>query len=224
MKIQKDLKKPSKFWAEFKAFITRGSVIDMAVGVIMGSAFGAIVNAVVKILLSVCTWGVPGGISGLITILPAANSAQSGLPQIGQAFLANNIANVAQTYATNNGITLDPTNATDLINIENSLKSLYTLHGDTYYYNQSAIIDWGTLITAAIDFLIIALVLFAILKIFTYLKAKRQKLHDIELEKYYERHPEERPVPVVPGKPVPTEIELLTQIRDELKDKKVKAK
>jgi len=224
MKIQKDLKKPSKFLTDFKAFITRGSVIDMAVGVIMGSAFGAIVNAVVKILLSVCTWGVPGGISGLITVLPAANSAQSGLPQIGQAFLANNIANVAQTYATNNGITLDPTNATDLINIENSLKSLYTLHGDTYYYNQSAIIDWGTLITAAIDFLIIALVLFAILKIFTYLKAKRQKLHDIELEKYYERHPEERPAPVVPGKPTPTEIELLTQIRDELKDKKVKLK
>lgn len=34
-----------KFFGEFKKFITRGNVIDMAVGVIVGSAFTAIVNA-----------------------------------------------------------------------------------------------------------------------------------------------------------------------------------
>ena len=33
-----------KFFAEFKKFITRGNVVDMAVGVIVGSAFTAIVN------------------------------------------------------------------------------------------------------------------------------------------------------------------------------------
>ena len=33
-----------KFFKEFKAFITRGNVLDMAVGVIVGSAFTAIVN------------------------------------------------------------------------------------------------------------------------------------------------------------------------------------
>ncbi len=33
-----------KFFAEFKKFITRGNVMDMAVGVIVGSAFTAIVN------------------------------------------------------------------------------------------------------------------------------------------------------------------------------------
>ena len=33
-----------KFFAEFKKFITRGNVIDMAVGVIVGGAFTAIVN------------------------------------------------------------------------------------------------------------------------------------------------------------------------------------
>ena len=32
-----------KFWAEFKAFITKGNVIDLAVGVIIGGAFQAIV-------------------------------------------------------------------------------------------------------------------------------------------------------------------------------------
>lgn len=34
-----------KFFAEFKKFITRGNVVDMAVGVIVGSSFTAIVNA-----------------------------------------------------------------------------------------------------------------------------------------------------------------------------------
>ena len=32
-----------KFWTEFKAFITKGNVIDLAVGVIIGGAFQAIV-------------------------------------------------------------------------------------------------------------------------------------------------------------------------------------
>jgi large-conductance mechanosensitive channel len=212
----KGVKQTKKIWQDFKAFITRGSVVDMAIGVIMGSAFGAIVNAVVKILLSVCAWGVPGGISGLITVLPAANAAQAGLPGIGQYFDAGNIAQMAQVYANNNGITIDPTNASDLLNVENSLKGLYTLHGTTYFYNQSAIIDWGTLITAVIDFIIIALVLFVILKIFSYLKNKRAEFEKEQLEKFYTEHPEERPAPVVPGKPAPTEVELLTQIRDQL--------
>ena len=35
----------SKFFGEFKKFITRGNVVDMAVGVIVGSSFTAIVNA-----------------------------------------------------------------------------------------------------------------------------------------------------------------------------------
>ena len=37
-----------KFFEDFKKFITRGNVVDMAVGVIVGSAFTAIVNSLVK--------------------------------------------------------------------------------------------------------------------------------------------------------------------------------
>ena len=37
-----------KFRQEFKEFISRGSVIDLAVGVIIGSAFTAIVNSLVN--------------------------------------------------------------------------------------------------------------------------------------------------------------------------------
>ena len=36
------------FINEFKSFISRGNVVDMAVGVIVGSAFTAIVNSLVK--------------------------------------------------------------------------------------------------------------------------------------------------------------------------------
>ena len=39
------------FFAEFKKFITRGNVVDMAVGVIVGSAFTAIVNGLSNFVL-----------------------------------------------------------------------------------------------------------------------------------------------------------------------------
>ena len=35
-------------WKEFKAFILRGNVIDLAVGIIIGGAFGTIVTSLVK--------------------------------------------------------------------------------------------------------------------------------------------------------------------------------
>lgn len=37
-----------KFMQDFKAFIARGNVIDMAVGVVIGSAFGKIVTSLVE--------------------------------------------------------------------------------------------------------------------------------------------------------------------------------
>jgi large conductance mechanosensitive channel len=39
--------KKNGFISEFKAFITRGNILDMAVGVIMGGAFGKIVSSLV---------------------------------------------------------------------------------------------------------------------------------------------------------------------------------
>ena len=40
-----------KLWQEFKAFINRGSALDLAVGMIIGSAFTAIVHSLVKGIL-----------------------------------------------------------------------------------------------------------------------------------------------------------------------------
>ena len=42
--MEKKVGKIKKFFGEFKTFITRGNVLDMAVGVIVGGAFTGIVN------------------------------------------------------------------------------------------------------------------------------------------------------------------------------------
>lgn len=50
-KKDKILKKGNYFCNEFKDFISRGNVLDMAVGVIVGSAFGKIVTSLVDNIL-----------------------------------------------------------------------------------------------------------------------------------------------------------------------------
>ena len=42
------MKKKTGFFAEFKAFASRGNVVDMAIGVIIGAAFKAIVDSLVN--------------------------------------------------------------------------------------------------------------------------------------------------------------------------------
>lgn len=59
-----------KLWKEFKAFITRGNVVDLAVGMIIGAAFTAIVTALVNnIFKPLINWIPMGDINGLRTVL-----------------------------------------------------------------------------------------------------------------------------------------------------------
>ena len=51
-----------KFFAEFKKFITRGNVLDMAVGVIIGTAFGKIVTSIVNDILMPLIGVIIGGL------------------------------------------------------------------------------------------------------------------------------------------------------------------
>jgi large conductance mechanosensitive channel len=48
--------------SEFKAFIQRGNVVDMAIGVIMGGAFGKIVNSLVADVLTPPLGYITGGV------------------------------------------------------------------------------------------------------------------------------------------------------------------
>ena len=64
-----------KFFSEFKAFITRGNVIDLAVGMIIGAAFTAIVTALVNGVFKPLIDAIPmGNVQGLITMLVPKNS------------------------------------------------------------------------------------------------------------------------------------------------------
>ena len=53
----------SKFLADFKAFAMRGNVIDMAVGVIIGGAFGKIVSSLVNDIIMPLIGIVVGGVN-----------------------------------------------------------------------------------------------------------------------------------------------------------------
>ena len=129
--MAKEKKNPIKnFFAEFKKFITRGNVLDMAVGVIVGGAFTAIVNGVSNYVLKpLINWFLAfvtngDGLSGAITMLSPAY----------------------QTDA--NGV---------LLNGLNGVEKVYDLANSIY-------LDWGSLITTIINFLITAFVLFLIVR------------------------------------------------------------
>ena len=212
-------KKGKSIFTEFKEFINKGNAFMLAVGVVIGGAFGAIVTAFVNILLNVATWAVPGGLKGLVTVLPALNDAQKGFDGVGQAFAKGDFDAMAKLIGNNAGISDD---GQALLYGADKLNANYTAHGGKFYFNGSAIIDWGALLTAIISFLIIALVLFIIVKVVSVAAAKKAALEEKAREAYYEKHPEERPVPPEPGVPEPTEVELLKEIRDALVKKEAK--
>ncbi|MBQ3493175.1 MAG: large conductance mechanosensitive channel protein MscL [Clostridia bacterium] len=123
-----------KFFGEFKKFITRGNVIDMSVGVIVGSAFTAIVNGMSNFVLKpIINW--------ILALIFGSNSLDGIL-----------------TYLKKVEVT-DATTGVTSIDLANSIY-----------------IDWGSLINAIINFLIIAFVLFTIVKVINKLKEDNEKL------------------------------------------------
>ena len=131
-----------KFLNEFKTFIARGNVIDMAVGIIVGSAFTKIVNSLVADVIT---------------------------PAIGII-----------------------TGKVDVANLSNKI-------------NDKLVIKYGSFIQALIDFIIIAFVVFIMIKAINGVKSRFEKKEEVAEVK-------EEP------KPSNEEV-LLTEIRDLLKNK-----
>ena len=76
------------FFAEFKKFITRGNVVDMAVGVIVGSSFTAIVNGLSNFILKpIINW--------LLSVILGANALDKVYTFLVKAFVLD--ANGAPT-------------------------------------------------------------------------------------------------------------------------------
>ena len=145
-----------KMLAEFKAFIMRGNVLDMAVGVIVAGAFGKITTSLVNdLFMPFISW-----------IFGARD--MTALNVIVRPEIVNEAGEVVQA-----GITL----------------------------------GFGTFVATIIDFILIALVVFMVVKFMNAAKAK--------LEKKEEEAPAEEPAPPAPS----AEEVLLTEIRDLLKNK-----
>ena len=144
-----------KFMEEFKKFISRGNVMDMAVGVIVGGAFGAITTSLV---------------TNVVT------------PLLAVLFKSPN---------------------TDALNI-----TLRAAEGE----NEAIVLGLGTFVGAIINFLVIALVLFSVIKAMN--KAKEMS------EKLLKKKKEEEEAKAAEEPPKPTTEELLGEILAELKKKK----
>ena len=136
---------------EFKEFILRGNVVDLAVAVVIGGAFGKIVTSLVADII---------------------------MPPI--------------------GVLMGGVNFTDLKIV---LKEAATDAAGAAI--PAVTINYGTFIQTVLDFLIIALAIFCVVKLM------------ISLQKKKEAEPEAPTAPPAPSK----EEELLTEIRDLLKNK-----
>jgi large conductance mechanosensitive channel len=73
--------KKDGFFTEFKKFITRGNILDMAVGVIMGGAFGKIVTSLVNDIIMPAVGALFGNksVSDLKYVLSEAVLAEDGV-------------------------------------------------------------------------------------------------------------------------------------------------
>ena len=136
-------------WEEFKKFIMRGNVVDLAVGVIISLAFGAIVNSLVNDIIMPIIGAITGGLDFSNYYLPLSAKVHQG---------------VAYADAKKEG----------------------------------AVLGWGQFLTVTLNFLIIASVLFLVVRGMNKLKKEQPP------------EPAQEPTP---------EVKLLTEIRDLLKDK-----
>ena len=90
MAKQKKEKQKSTFWKDFKAFISRGNIIDLAVGLVVGGAFTAIVNSLVNdIIKPLIALLVDGDFSELVVVLREAVYDTDGVTVLQEAITLN---------------------------------------------------------------------------------------------------------------------------------------
>ncbi len=172
-----DAKKKS-FLTEFKEFITKGNILDMAVGVIIGNSFKAIVTALTdRIIMPVVTWAL-----GDITVDQWKTVLRKAVPAVteGEGDAAVVVKEGVEEIA----------------------------------------IYWGEFVQTIIDFLIVALVLFVIIKAAMTFQKKREEL----MAKFRKEEAEAEAVEAAAAPAEPTieekNAEVLKEIRDLLKERK----
>ena len=135
MAKEKKKGKVKQFFEEFKKFITRGNVLDMAVGVIVGGAFTAIVNGLSNFILKpIINW--------LLALIIGKNGLEGAITMLSPAYMVDAAG-------------------TEVLDLANSIY-----------------IDWGAFISAIINFLLIAFVLFSIVKVINRVAEAKEKAVD----------------------------------------------
>ena len=88
--MHKKERKKSTFWKDFKAFISRGNIVDLAVGLVVGAAFTAIVNSLVNdIIKPLIALLVDGDFSELVVVLREAVYDTDGVTVLQEAITLN---------------------------------------------------------------------------------------------------------------------------------------
>ena len=72
---------------EFKAFIMRGNVVDLAVGVVIGAAFGKVVESIVKDVFMPIVGVLTGGIDFSKRTIPLTDDAAIGVGNVVQSLI-----------------------------------------------------------------------------------------------------------------------------------------
>lgn len=147
-----------KFFSDFKAFALKGNIVDMAVGVVIGGAFGKIVSSLVADIIT--------PLIGLLT----GNISLSDLKFV----LAPAVLNEAGEVVT-----------------------------------PELVLTYGVFLQTVIDFLIIAMSIFIVIRVAMNTHKKIESLKKKEEEEKAEEPEEEKE----------TELSVLLEIRDHLKNK-----
>ena len=161
----------NQFISDFKAFISRGNVIDMAVGVIVGAAFTAIVNSMVKDLIN---------------------------PILGVLVGSQDFSNFFFVLSL-------PENYTGPMTYDALTKA------------GAAVLGYGAFFTAVFHFLLLALVVFTMVRIVNNIRKTAE-------EKLAAKKAEDEKATAAAPAPTPTDIALLQEIRDLLKQQNSVAK
>ena len=153
------------FIKEFKEFAMKGNVMDMAVGVIIGGAFGKIVSSLVDDVLMPAIGVLTGGVdlSGLEYHLPPVSQmVDNAASAVGAEGAVDAVADAASTVAANAGVATEAVGAT---------------------------IKYGLFLQNVLDFLIIAFCVFLLVKGITALTKKKEEAPAEESEQNTEAEP-----------------------------------
>lgn len=186
----------NSFWADFKAFALKGNVIDLAVGVVIGGAFGKIVTSLVNdIIMPLVGWLVGGVDFTKLNVELKGTLASNTIDAASKVANAVGVDGVAETVDSLTTAAVEGSNI--------AVASLSDMA------SQSVFLNYGNFIQQFVDFFIIALCIFIVLRAMTKASVKLSK----------KKAAEEAEAAAAPA-PESEDVVLLKEIRDLLKNQK----